>query len=91
MKIKFKKQTYQTNAVESVADCFVGQPKTEGSKYRVDPGRGPAGPQRKFEEFDELEGFKNAAFALPKHQILKNIQQVQRSQNLPMSSSLASD
>jgi len=91
MKIKFKKQTYQTNAVESVADCFVGQPKTEGPKYRIDPGRGPAGPQRKFEEFDELEGFKNAAFALPKHQILKNIQQVQRSQNLPMSSTLASD
>ena len=91
MKIKFKKQPYQTNAVESVADCFVGQPKTEGPKYRIDPGRGAAGPQRKFEEFDELEGFKNTAYALPKHQILKNIQQVQRSQNLPMSSSLAND
>jgi restriction endonuclease len=39
MKLKFKKQTYQTNAVDAVADCFAGQPKREGLNYRVDPGR----------------------------------------------------
>lgn len=39
MKLKFKKQAYQTNAVEAVADCFAGQPKREGLNYRVDPGR----------------------------------------------------
>ncbi|WP_413856095.1 hypothetical protein [Candidatus Aalborgicola defluviihabitans] len=39
MKLKFKKQAYQTNAVVAVADCFAGQPKREGLNYRVDPGR----------------------------------------------------
>ncbi len=39
MKLKFKKQAYQTNAVEVVADCFAGQPKREGFNYRLDPGR----------------------------------------------------
>lgn len=36
MKLKFKRQTYQTNAVEAVADCFAGQPKREGLNYRMD-------------------------------------------------------
>ena len=39
MKLKFKKQAYQTNAVDAVADCFAGQPKHKGLNYRVDPGR----------------------------------------------------
>ncbi len=29
MKIQFKHQTYQADAVEAVADCFAGQPKAE--------------------------------------------------------------
>ena len=48
MKFKFKKQQYQTNAVESVADCFAGQPKNTGIQYRIDPGRVAAGtPQQR--------------------------------------------
>ena len=39
MKLKFKKQSFQTNAVNAVADCFAGQPKTEGVTYRIDPGK----------------------------------------------------
>ena len=39
MKLKFKKQAYQTNAVEAVADCFAGQPKSAAVQYRIDPGR----------------------------------------------------
>lgn len=39
MKLKFKVQPYQTNAVESVVDCFAGQPMTSGLTYRIDPGR----------------------------------------------------
>jgi type III restriction enzyme len=38
MKLKFKVQPYQTNAVESVVDCFAGQPMTSGLTYRIDPG-----------------------------------------------------
>jgi len=30
MKLKFKQQAYQTQAVESVVDCFAGQPQTSG-------------------------------------------------------------
>lgn len=39
MKLKFKKQAFQTNAVQAVADCFLGKAKREGLNYRVDPGR----------------------------------------------------
>ena len=40
MKLKFKVQPYQTNAVDAVVDCFAGQPKSNGLSYRIDPGRG---------------------------------------------------
>ena len=43
MKLKFKVQPYQTNAVNDVVDCFAGQPMTSGLTsgltYRIDPGR----------------------------------------------------
>jgi len=38
MKLKFKVQPYQTNAVESVVDCFAEQVNTSGIAYRIDPG-----------------------------------------------------
>jgi type III restriction enzyme len=87
MKLKFKKQTYQTNAVEAVADCFAGQPKREGLNYRMDPGRAvDAGGQ----VVTPLEsaGFKNADLALTPGQVLENIHAVQRRQNLPLSAAL---
>ena len=87
MKLKFKKQGYQTNAVEAVADCFAGQPKREGLNYRMDPGRAvDAGGQ----VVTPLEsaGFKNADLALTPGQILENIHAVQRRQNLPLSAAL---
>ena len=56
MKFKFKKQQYQTNAVESVADCFAGQPKNTGIQYRIDPGRVAAGAPQQREMYEE--GFK---------------------------------
>ncbi|MEA3640011.1 MAG: DEAD/DEAH box helicase family protein [Lamprobacter sp.] len=82
MKLKFKVQPYQTHAVESVVDCFAGQPMTSGLTYRIDPGR-----TAQVSAFDE--GFKNADLALSEAQILENIQKVQRRQNLPVSSSLS--
>ncbi|MGX9991660.1 DEAD/DEAH box helicase family protein [Rhizobium sp. Z1P35] len=81
MKLKFKVQPYQTSAVESVIDCFAGQPKIDGLSYRIDPGR-------KAQSSAFEEGFKNADFALSEQQILENIKQVQRQQNLPMSQRL---
>lgn len=90
MKIKFKKQTFQTNAVESVTDCFAGQALSTGIQFRIDPGRAAAGPQRTFEEFAEQAGFKNATVAIPQSTLLENIHAVQRRQNLPTSAVLVS-
>lgn len=81
MKFKFKIQPYQTNAVEAVVDCFAGQPMTGGITYRIDPGR-----KAQASAFEE--GFKNADFQLTEPQVLANIKDVQRRQNLPMSDSL---
>jgi type III restriction enzyme len=36
MKLKFKQQAYQTNAVESVVNCFAGQPYQAGISYKLD-------------------------------------------------------
>ena len=90
MKFKFKKQSYQTNAVESVADCFAGQPRNTGIQYRIDPGRVAAGTPQQGELLDET-GFKNPDIALPLAVLLENIHAVQRRQNLPLSSVLASN
>ena len=81
MKLKFKVQPYQTNAVDSVVDCFAGQPNVSGVTYRIDPGR-----KAQASAFDE--GFKNADIALLDMQVLTNIKEVQRRQNLPMSDTL---
>ncbi|MHB1620071.1 MAG: hypothetical protein ACYCTY_08855 [Sulfuricella sp.] len=88
MKLKFKTQAYQTNAVESVADCFAGQLKNTGIQYRIDPGRVEAGAPQQRGFLDE-EGFKNPDIALTQAALLENIHAVQRRQNLPLSAALA--
>ena len=75
MKFKFKVQSYQSNAVEAVVDCFAGQPIGSGLRYRVDPGK--TGQMAAFEE-----GFKNEDIRLTDGQLLTNIQGVQKRQNL---------
>lgn len=87
MKLKFKKQAYQTNAVEAVADCFAGQPKREGLNYRIDPGRAVDASGQAVVAL-ESDGFKNADLALTPGQLLENIHAVQRRQNLPLSAAL---
>jgi type III restriction enzyme len=89
MKLKFKKQLYQSAAVDAVVDCFVGQPPSAGVTYRIDPGKETTGPQREFTEFDYTSGFRNAEIAKPV-KLLENIRQVQRRQNLPESAKLES-
>ncbi len=81
MKLKFKVQPYQTNAVEAVVDCFEGQIKSDALSYRIDPGR-----KAQTSAFEE--GFKNADFSISEAQVLENIRKVQRRQNLPLSQSL---
>jgi type III restriction enzyme len=88
MKLKFKKQAYQTNAVEAVANCFAGQSQSSGIKYRVDPGLAKAGGQQSL--IDE-SGFRNNDVVLTSAQLLENIHAVQHHQNLPLSTVLVSD
>ena len=99
MKLKFKVQPYQTAAVEAVADCFAGQPKSSGITYRVDPGTGhtpaPASPQLGLLPGEVVPaadtGFKNEELRLNADQLLANIQAVQHHQNLPVSTELVGD
>ncbi|MDO9423399.1 MAG: hypothetical protein Q7T40_04335 [Methylobacter sp.] len=88
MKLKFKKQAYQTNAVEAVANCFAGQPPINGVKYRVDPGRSKTGEQQT--SLDD-SGFRNNDVVLTSAQLLENIHAVQRHQNLPLSTAQVND
>ena len=91
MKFKFKVQPYQTNAVESVVDCFAGQVNTSGITYRIDPGmnkkllaQGSTLPGMDIEQ----TGFRNSDIQLTDTQLLANIHAVQRRQNLSLSDRL---
>ena len=93
MKLKFKDQSYQTRAVESVVNCFKGQPNTAGIKYWIDPGRdsteeNDTPTMNGSENWLEASGFKNSDIILGEQKVLKNIQEVQRHQNLPQSLNL---
>src|SRR4051812_234533 len=81
MKLKFKQQAFQTDAVKAVIDCFAGQPMSRGFKYAIDPGHEQTGQTR-----DLLsDGFANERLLLPQAQLLENIRAVQRRQNLSVS------
>lgn len=94
MKLKFKHQPYQTAAVEAVADCFAGQPRVTGVRYRIDPGRIDAGQRPadgsapKQQALLDDAGFRNHDIELTPAAILANIQAVQRCAQLPMSEAL---
>lgn len=91
MKIKFKVQPYQTNAVEAVVDCFSGQVKSSGIGYRIDPGTNRKDSQGYYQtSYLEHTGLKNADLQLTDIQLMANIHAVQRRQNLPLSDRLVS-
>jgi len=82
MKFKFKVQPYQTNAVDSVVDCFQRQVSSQHNTYTIDPGKAPM-PL-------EFTGFKNADLSLSDSQLKENMRDVQQRQNLPLSDTLIS-
>lgn len=94
MIIKFKSKDYQNNAVKSVVDCFIGQVKSSGVKYTVDPGitkTKVVSGQTSMYDFDEVdlpEGVKNSELTLSYDEILNNIQEVQQNQDLTVSKTL---
>ncbi|MGN8771559.1 type III restriction-modification system endonuclease [Paenibacillus barengoltzii] len=91
MKIKFKHQQFQLDAVKSIVDCFEGQPN-ELSRFTLDRGRRQKPEQMVMDDIANAEqaniGFKNNAIQLIDQEILKNIQTVQRKNGLKISEKL---
>src|SRR4051812_6744564 len=88
MKLQFKVQPYQTEAVDAVVDVFSGQPRRSGISYRIDPGQiKPSAAPALFENSKTPDsGLRNAEIELSAVQLLANLHQVQKSRNLPLSS-----
>ncbi|WP_138494055.1 type III restriction-modification system endonuclease [Paenibacillus pinistramenti] len=92
MKIKFKHQQFQLDAVNSVVEAFQGQPN-ESSRFTLDKGR----RQKSVEQIDLYQlansesgqyGFKNNPIKLIDQEVLTNIQAVQRQNGLMLSERL---
>ena len=82
MKLQFKVQEYQSEAVEAVVDVFAGQPFADGVKYRIDPGVDAA------PALMEDAGLRNAEIALSPRQLLTNVNGVQQACGLTLSKDL---
>ncbi|MBX3089805.1 MAG: DEAD/DEAH box helicase family protein [Cryobacterium sp.] len=82
MKLQFKVQQYQTEAVDAVVDVFTGQPYADGVKYRIDPGK-----EAELTLLDDA-GLRNAELALTSAQLLENVHGVQRARGLTLSKGL---
>jgi len=90
VKIRFKHQKYQADAVEAVVECFRGQPYKKGFEYLIDPGKPKSVAETNLLDFalEEEVGFANHKIELSEDVLLKNIQSVQTNQNLPIDSTL---
>lgn len=90
MKFKFTIQQYQTDAVNSVVNVFKGQPYQDTVNYRRDAGEIKRNLLNwKMTEDELYAGFSNAPVALSSEQLLSNIREVQKENNIKESSSLA--
>lgn len=80
MRFKFKIQLYQTDAVESVADVFAGQPAGGEEIYRVD---------RNTDTLDLSAGYRNREVELSESDLFQNIHRVQSRNNIPLSGTIS--
>lgn len=91
MKLQFKKQQYQTDAVESTVDIFNGQPNQglldykmdQGKVYVIDNGKRIEQKGISFSGYDT--GYKNGEIVLSGDELLKNIHQIQTQNNIHLS------
>lgn len=86
MKIKFKEQEFQLDAVQSVIDCFKGQ-MNNSSRFKMDRGMAK-GILKGQAYFLYDEGFKNSEIRLTDEEILENIRKVQIRNGLKPSKNL---
>ena len=89
MKLQFKEQDFQVNAVQAAVNCFEGQPlKTnrftlERSKELIRKAKQAASGEQSLDfGLEEEIGYRNAAIQLMETQMLKNIQEVQKKNDL---------
>ncbi|WP_406684305.1 DEAD/DEAH box helicase family protein [Seonamhaeicola sp. MEBiC1930] len=89
MKLQFKEQDFQVNAVKAVVDCFEGQPlKTnrftlERSKELIRKAKQAASGTATLDfNIEEEIGYRNSSIQIIENQILKNIQAVQKENDL---------
>lgn len=91
MKLQFKKQQYQTDAVESTVDIFNGQPNQGLLDYKMDQGKvyvidnGRHIEQTDFVYSENDTGYKNGEIVLSEDELLKNIHQIQTQNNIHLS------
>lgn len=91
MKLQFKKQQYQTDAVESTVDIFNGQPNQGLLDYKMDQGKvyvidnGKRIEQTDFVVNENDTGYKNGEIVLSEDELLKNIHQIQTQNNIHLS------
>ena len=94
MKLKFKRQQYQTDAVESTVNVFNGQPNQGLLEYKVDQGKvyievnGKRMEQKSLKFDGEDIGYKNGEVVLSGQQLLENIKQVQMENNIHLDDKL---
>lgn len=85
MKLKFKIQQFQTDAVNAIVDCFAGQPNGQ-SQFTMDMGQLNSGPQLGLSY--EVAGFRNRPIELTSDEVFDNIKNVQARNALPVSPKL---
>ncbi len=85
MKLKFKHQKYQAEAAKAVCDVFSGQPYLSETNYLIDKGETHGQI-----DIHAFTGFKNHKIVpeLTDKLVLENISQIQRSHQIPPSSTL---
>ncbi len=91
MKLKFKIQQYQTDAVQNVVRVFAGQPNKGLAEYVVDKGKIYVKDNGKLVEtpqvdFEDFNGYRNGDITLTKDELLENIHHVQADSNIRLSS-----
>ncbi len=88
MKLQFKEQDFQLQAVQAITDCFKGQAKKsnkftlERSKELLKKAKEAASGLQSMFDVEEEIGYRNAPVQQLETQILKNIQEVQKGNNL---------
>lgn len=97
MKLKFKIQQYQTDAVENVVNVFNGQPNQGIINYIIDQGKVYEEHGGKRVEVKEAEyqydsaGYKNGEVRLSEERLLANIHHVQTESNIHLSKEVVKD